>query len=140
MGRPPRASWLGADHPRAGEALGTFWPHLVKTDHDAAPGRRFVEGDDSPLFSAKAGSGRSPNQVCSLTPTSRAAAGTRRPWCASHTMRARSTVRAGAMRERANRSMVASSATLSGRRVRSLGTGHLLGRPHILPSLAGWTT
>ena len=47
--------------------------------------------------------------------------------------------RAGAVRERANRATAASSSTVSGRRVRSLGTGHLLGRPRILQPLAGRT-
>ena len=43
--------------------LRTDRAHFVQADHTAARRRRGVEGFDLPLFSAKAGSTRSPNQV-----------------------------------------------------------------------------
>jgi len=47
----------------AGMGLGALRPHLVQADDDAAFRRRGVERLDPPLFSANAGSTRSPNQV-----------------------------------------------------------------------------
>jgi hypothetical protein len=44
-------------------ALGRDWSHLIQADHEAARRGRGVERLDPPLFSAKAGSTRSPNQV-----------------------------------------------------------------------------
>ena len=46
-------------------ALGCLWAHLVQADHYAARRRRGVELFDDPLFLAKSGSTRSPNQVSS---------------------------------------------------------------------------
>src|SRR5579863_4356311 len=54
------------DHPFPWMALGRFWPHFIETDHNASLGRLGVEGRDGPLFSAKSGSTRSPNQHSSL--------------------------------------------------------------------------
>src|SRR5215212_2418369 len=59
----PLPTRSGLHEPLAGKAVGALWPHLIETDHDPILRRTGVEGDDSPLFSAKAGSGRSPNQV-----------------------------------------------------------------------------
>jgi hypothetical protein len=53
----------GVDDLLSWEALGTLRPHLVEADNGRALRRRGVEGLDDPLFSAKAGSTRSPNQV-----------------------------------------------------------------------------
>jgi hypothetical protein len=55
--------WLSADELLSREALGRLRPHLVETDDDAALRRCRVEPLDDPLFSAKSGSTRSPNQV-----------------------------------------------------------------------------
>src|SRR5512142_3024166 len=55
--------WLGRDGLLAGVALGRLWPHLGEADDDGALRRGRVEPVDDPLFSAKAGSTRSPNQV-----------------------------------------------------------------------------
>src|ERR671910_1283776 len=49
----------------AWKAPGCLWPHLVQADHYAARRRRGVELLDDPLFLAKSGSTRSPNQVSS---------------------------------------------------------------------------
>src|SRR3954468_8839775 len=49
----------------AWKALRRLWPHLVQADHDAADRRRCVELLDDPLFLAKSGSTRAPNQVSS---------------------------------------------------------------------------
>jgi hypothetical protein len=49
----------------AWKAPGRLWPHLVQADHYAADRRRGVELLDDPLFLAKSGSTRSPNQVSS---------------------------------------------------------------------------
>ncbi len=49
----------------AWKALSRLWPHLVQADHYAADRRRSVELLDDPLFLAKSGSTRSPNQVSS---------------------------------------------------------------------------
>jgi hypothetical protein len=65
-------SWLGRDDLRLGrggdellarEALGRLRTHLVEADDDRALRRARVEPLDDPLFSAKSGSTRSPNQV-----------------------------------------------------------------------------
>src|SRR3954471_12934512 len=52
-----------ADGLLAGVALGRLRTHLVEADDDRALRRRRVEPLDGPLFSAKSGSTRSPNQV-----------------------------------------------------------------------------
>jgi hypothetical protein len=63
-----------------------------------------------------------------------AMAGTRRPWWASHMMRARSTVRAGAVRECASCRMVATSVSLIARTRNAMG--HLrLPMPQIIPMI-----
>src|SRR3954471_12719724 len=49
----------------AWKAPGRLRPHLVQADHYAADRRRGVELLDDPLFLAKSGSTRSPNQVSS---------------------------------------------------------------------------
>src|SRR5918995_464703 len=49
----------------AWKAPGRLRPHLVQTDHYAARRRHRVELLDDPLFLAKSGSTRSPNQVSS---------------------------------------------------------------------------
>src|SRR5829696_4793460 len=54
---------IAPHQPRAGEAFGALRAHFIEADHDTADGRTGVERDDGPLFAAKAGSGRSPNQV-----------------------------------------------------------------------------
>src|SRR6266436_5349218 len=59
---------LGGSRPHvhrllAAERLGRFWPQLVQTDHDAACWGRAVELFNRPLFRAKSGSTRAPNQV-----------------------------------------------------------------------------
>src|SRR4051812_22577253 len=65
-GGPPGAVGLdarsGADEPPAGVGPGDERPHLVEVDDDGALGRGGVEPIDGPLFSANAGSTRSPNQ------------------------------------------------------------------------------
>jgi hypothetical protein len=53
----------GDDGLLAGDALGCLRPHLVKADDDRTRGRLRVEALDRPLFAAKSGSTRSPNQV-----------------------------------------------------------------------------
>src|SRR6267143_524045 len=49
--------------PRPREALGAFGAQLIQADGHTTRRRGRVEGDDGPLFSAKAGSTRSPYQV-----------------------------------------------------------------------------
>jgi hypothetical protein len=49
----------------AWKAPGRLRPHLLQADHYAARWRRGVELLDDPLFLAKSGSTRSPNQVSS---------------------------------------------------------------------------
>ena len=50
----------------AREALRRFRPHLVEADDDASRWSSRVEVFDGPLFAAKSGSTRSPNQVSCL--------------------------------------------------------------------------
>ena len=63
LGWPVGVRRHGPDELLAGEALGRLRTHLVEADDDGALRRRRVEPLDGPLFSAKSGSTRSPNQV-----------------------------------------------------------------------------
>ncbi len=60
---PPRTGRIGTDQTGAAMAFGALRSHLIQADHDAVGRWGLVEGDDRPLFSAKAGSTRSPNHV-----------------------------------------------------------------------------
>src|SRR3954469_17356280 len=63
----PLRLWPGRlDQALPGIALARLRPHLVEADDYAALWRRGVELLDGPLFSAKFGSTRTPNQVSSL--------------------------------------------------------------------------
>jgi hypothetical protein len=55
--------WFRADDLLSREALGRLRTHLVEADDGAALRRAGVEFLDRPLFAAKSGSTRSPNQV-----------------------------------------------------------------------------
>jgi len=59
----PLSGWIAGNHLRTPKAPGALRAHLVQTNHEAVYGRVRIEDDDGPLFSANAGSTRSPNHV-----------------------------------------------------------------------------